>query len=154
MSKYFKEKYCWSEETFLSIDWLATDKEYKWLTSGYWFATFKLQYGLWPSYSILHQQKPTQSPTCPRCYLDPETHNHVLCCPQAQTTWLQKWCIVATTLKSTLKTPSPIYNTLEHGIRSWQEGNPDPQWPNPLPSDNDPFDQVIFLTYTKQSPIG
>ena len=154
MSKYFKEKYCWSEETFLSIDWLATDKEYKWLTSGYWFATFKLQYGLWPSYSILHQQKPTQSPTCPRCCLDPETHNHILCCPQAQTTWLQQWCTVATTLKSKLKTPSPIYSALEHGIRTWQEGDLDPQWPFSLPSDIDPIDQAIFLAYTKQSSVG
>ena len=81
-------------------------------------------------------------------------HNHVLCCPQAQTTRLQKWCTVATTLKSILKTPSPIYNALEHGIRSWQEGDPDPQWPFSLPPDNNPIDQAIFLAYTKQSSIG
>ena len=91
---------------------------------------------------------------CPRCCLDSETHNHVLCCRQAQTTWLQRWCMVATTLKSTHKTPSLIYDTLEHGIRSWQGCDPDPQWPFPLPSDNDPIDQAIFLAYTKQSSIG
>ena len=154
MSMYFKEKHCWSKETFLSIDWLTSDKEYKRLPTGRRLASFKLQNRLWPTYSVLHQWKPAHSPTCPRCCLDPETHNHVLCCPQAQTTWLQQWCTVVTILKSTLKTPCPIYNTLEHGIRSWQEGDPDPQWPFPLPSNSDPIEQVIFLAYTKQSSIG
>ena len=115
MSKYFQEKHRWSEETFLSIDWLASDREYKRLPTGRRLASFKLQNGLWPTYSVLHQRQPTHSPTCPRCCLDPETYNHVLCCPQAQTTWLQQWCTVATTLKA----PSPIYDALEHGIRSW-----------------------------------
>ena len=128
--------------------------EYKRLPTGYRLASFKLQNGLWPTYSVPHQHKPTQSPTCARCCLDPETHNHVLCFPKAQTTWLQKWCTVATTLKSKLKTPSPIYDALEHGIRTWYEGNPDPQWPFPLPSDNDPINQANFLAYTKQSSIG
>ena len=118
MSKYFKEKHCWSEETFLSIDWLALDREYKCLPTGCRLASFKLQNGLWPMYSVLHQCKPVQSLTCPRCCLDPETHIHVLCCPQAQTIRFQQWCTVATTLKTTLKTPSSIYSTLEHGIRS------------------------------------
>ena len=89
MSKYYKEKHNWSEETFLSIDWLASDREYKRLPTGRRLASFKLQNRLWPTYSILHQCQPTQSPTCPRWCLDSETHNHVLCCPQAQTTWLQ-----------------------------------------------------------------
>ena len=154
MSKYFKEKHHWSEETFVSIDWLASDREYKRLPTGRRLASFKLQNGLWPTYSVLHQHQPTQSPTCPRCCLDPETHNHVLCCPQAQTTRLQKWCTVATTLKSILQTPSPIYNALEHGMRSWQGGDPDPEWPFPLPSENNPIDQAIFSEYTKQLSIG
>ena len=153
MSKYFQEKHHWSEETSLSIDWLASDREYKQLPTGRRLALFKLQNGLWPTYSILHQRQPTHSSTCPRCCLNPEIYNHVLCCPQAQTTRLQKWYTVATTLKLTLKTPSPIYNALEHSIRSWQEGDPDPQWPLPLPSDNDPIDHAIFLAYTKQSSI-
>ena len=154
MSKYFQEKHRWSEETFLSIDWLVSDREYKWLPTERQLALFKLQNGLWPTYSVLHQHKQTHSPTCPRCSLYPEMHNHALCCPQAQTTRLQQWCTIAKTIKSTFKTLSPIYDALEHGIRSWQEGNPDPQWPFPLPSDNDLIDQALFLAYTKQSSIG
>ena len=154
MSKYFIDRHCWSEDTFLSIDWLASNKEYKQLPTGHRLASFKLQNRLWPTYTILYQRQPTQSPTCPRCCLDPETHNHVLCCLQVQTSWLQQWFTVATILKSTLKIPSPIYDALERGIRSWQEGDPDLQWPFPLPSDNDPVDQAIFLAYTKQSSIG
>ena len=73
---------------------------------------------------------------------------HVLCCPQAQSIQLYKWCTVKTTLKSTLKFLIIIYDALDHGIRSWQEGNPDPQWPFPLPSDNDNINQTIFLAYT------
>ena len=79
MSKYLKEKNHWSEETFLSINWLASDREYKRLPTGRQLESLKLQNGLWPTYSVLHQRQPTQSPTCPRCCLDPETHNHVLC---------------------------------------------------------------------------
>jgi hypothetical protein len=45
MSTYFNEKYHWSEGTFLSIDWLASDKEYKQLSTGHWMASFKLQLG-------------------------------------------------------------------------------------------------------------
>ena len=29
MSAHFKEKHHWSEDTFLSIDWPSSDKEYK-----------------------------------------------------------------------------------------------------------------------------
>ena len=43
---------------------------------------------------------------------------------------------------------------LENGIRSWQEEGPNPQWPYPIPSDNDPINQPIFLAYTRQSSIG
>ena len=45
MSKYFKEKHHWSEETFLSIDWLASDREYKRFPTGRRLASFKLQNG-------------------------------------------------------------------------------------------------------------
>ena len=65
-----------------------------------------------------------------------------------------QWCIDKATLKFTFKTPSPIYDTLKHGIRSWQEGNPDPQWPFSIPSVNDFIVQAIFLAYTKQSSKG
>ena len=81
MSKYFKEKHHWTEEAILSIDWLASDKEYKPLHTRHRLASFKLQNRSWPMYTVLHQRQPTQSPTCPRCGLDPETYNHVLCCP-------------------------------------------------------------------------
>ena len=84
MSTYFKEYHCWPNETFLSIDWVGSNKEFKWLPRGRQLASFKLQNGQWPTYSVLHQQKTTHSPTRPRCCLDPEMHNHVLCCPQAQ----------------------------------------------------------------------
>ena len=36
LSKYFKEKHHWSEETLHSIDWLASDQEYKQLPTGHW----------------------------------------------------------------------------------------------------------------------
>ena len=121
---YFKEKHHWSKDTFLSIDWSASDKEYKWLSTGFWLASFKLQNGLWPTQYVLHQCIPAQYPACPRSCLSPETHDHVLCCPQAQTAWLQYWCSVGTVLKSTLHTPDPIYNNFKNGIRSCQEGVP------------------------------
>ena len=85
MSTYFNEKYHWSEDTILSIDWLASDKEYKQLSTGHWIASFKLQNGIRPMQYVLHQHIPAQYPACPRCHLSPETHDHVLCCPQAQT---------------------------------------------------------------------
>ena len=83
ISKYFNEKHHWTEETFLSIDWIASDREYKRLPTGRRLASFKLQNRSWPMYTVLHQRQPTQSPTCPRYGLDPETYNHVLCCPYA-----------------------------------------------------------------------
>ena len=118
MSKYFKEKHCWSGKTFHSIDWQASNKEYKQLPTGRQLASFKLQNGLWPTYSVLHQRKPTRSPTFPRCCLCHETHKLVICFSQAQTTWLQQCCIVETAFKSALKTPSPIYGALVYGIKS------------------------------------
>ena len=108
MSKYFKEKHHWSEEPFLSIDWLASDKEYKQLPTGRRLASFKLQNGLWPMFSIIHQHQPTHSPTCPRCCLDPETHNYVLCCLQAQTTQAPK--VVYSGNNTQVNTPDPKPN--------------------------------------------
>jgi hypothetical protein len=154
MSAHFKEKHHWSEDTFLSIDWPSSDKEYKRLSPGRRLEAFKLQNGLWPTQYVLHQRKPAQSPACPRCHLSPETHDHVLCCPQAQASRLQQWRSVETVFKSTLHTPSLIYDAIEYGIRSWQEGDPNLQWPFPIPSNNDPIDQPIFLAYKRQSLIG
>jgi hypothetical protein len=34
MSTYFNEKYHWSKNTFPSIDWLASEKGYKQLSTG------------------------------------------------------------------------------------------------------------------------
>ena len=45
ISAHLKEKHHWSEDTFLSIDWSALDKEYKRLSTGCWLAAFKLQNG-------------------------------------------------------------------------------------------------------------
>ena len=149
MSAHFKEKHHWTEDTFLSIDWPSSDKEYKRLSAGRQLAAFTLQNGLWPTQYVLNQRKPAQSPTCPRYHLRPETQNHVLCCPQAQTSQLQQWHSVETVFKSTLHTPSPIYNVIEYGIRSWQEGDANLQWPIPILSDNDPTNQSIFLAYTR-----
>ena len=153
MSTYFNEKYHWSEGIFLSIDWLVSDKEYKQLSTGHWIASFKLQNGIRTMLYVHHQSKSAQYPACPRFPLSPETHDHVLCCPQAQTSWLQQWYSVAIVLKSTLHTSNPIFNTFENGIRSWQEGDPNLQWPFPIPSDNDPIIQSIFLAYTRQSSM-
>ena len=145
MSTYFNEKYHWSEDIFLSIDWLASDKEYKQLSTGHWIASFKLQNGIGPIQYVLHQHKSAQYPACPRCHLSPETNDHVLCCPQAQTSWLQQWCSIETVFKSILHTPNSIFDAFENGIGSWQEGDPNLQWPFPIPSDNDPINQSINL---------
>jgi hypothetical protein len=115
MLAYFKEKHHWSKDTFLSIDYLASDKEYKQLSTGCWLAPFKLQNGLWSTQNVLHQRIPAQYPACPRNFHSPETHDHVLCCPQAQTALLQQRYSVAIVLKSTLHTSNPIYNALRMG---------------------------------------
>jgi hypothetical protein len=73
MSTYFNEKYHWSEGTSLSIDWLASDKEYKQLSTGHWIASFKLQKGIRPMHYVLHQHIPAQYPACPRYFHSPET---------------------------------------------------------------------------------
>ena len=57
MSAYFKEKYHWSEDTFLSIHWLAAEKEYKQLSTGHRLASFKLHNELWLMQYMLHQHK-------------------------------------------------------------------------------------------------
>ena len=71
ISAFSKKRSSWSKETIFFIDWLASDMEYKRLLIGHRLVSFHLQNGLWPTYSVPHQCKPTQSPTCPRCYLDP-----------------------------------------------------------------------------------
>ena len=105
------------------------------------------------SHSVLHQWKTAQPPTCPWCSIWLKTQNHVMCCPQDQTTWFQYLCKIATALKSTLHTSNPIYDAYEHVIRVWQEGDLDLQWPSPLPTDNDLIDKAIFLAYTRQLSI-
>ena len=57
MSTYFKENFHWSEDIFLSIDWLASEKEYKQPSTGHWIASFKLQNELKPMQYVLHQCK-------------------------------------------------------------------------------------------------
>jgi hypothetical protein len=129
MEDYFLNKFGWDTPTFSNIDWDSSEREYQRLSPGRHLASFKLQNGLWPTNKILHQRKQIPSPLCSRCNLYPETHNHVLSCEQAQPTRLQQWNIVTTVIKTTLNTPTPIYDALEFGIRSWQECESDIHWP-------------------------
>ena len=105
-----------------NIDWDSSEREYQRLSPGQRLASFKLQNGMWPTNKILHQRKQIPSPLCSRCNLYPETHNHVLCRELAQPIRLQQWNTVTTVIKTTLNTPTSLYEALEFGIRSWQEG--------------------------------
>ena len=69
ISAHLKIKHHWSEDKFLSIDWLASDKEYKQLSTGHWIASFKLQNGIRPMQYLLHQHIPAQYPACPRYFI-------------------------------------------------------------------------------------
>jgi hypothetical protein len=129
MQDYFLNKFGWDTPIFSNIDWNSSEREYQCLSPGWRLASFKLQNGLWPTNKILHQRKQIPSPLCPRCNLYPETHNHVICCVHAQPIWLQQWNIVATVIKTTLNTPTSIYEALEFGICSWQEGESYIHWP-------------------------
>ena len=88
------------------------------------------------------------------CCLRSETNYHTLGCPQAQHSRLQQ--VVFCWDRSWGHNPPtlPTYNAIEYGIRLWQEGDPDPQWPSLNPLDNDPIDQSIPLAYTRQSSIA
>ena len=154
MADYFHHKSGWDNITFSNIDWDSSEKEYCRLSPGRRLASFKLQNGLWPTNKTLHQRKQAPSPLCSRCNLHPETHNHVLCCEQAQPIRLQQWLLVSSVLKTTLNTPLPIHDALKFGIRSWQEGEQDIQWPFPFPSSSDPIDEAIYLAFHQQTAIG
>ena len=67
---------------------------------------------------------------------------------------LQQWRLVSSVLKTTLNTPLPIHDALQFGIRSWQEGEQDIQWPFPLPSNLDPIEEAIYLAFHQQTKIG
>ena len=121
----FLTKSGWDTPIFANIDWDSSEREYQWLSPGWRLASFKLQNGLWPTYKILHQSKHIPSPLCSCCNYYPGTHNHVLCCEQAQPIRLQQWNLVTSVIKTNLNTPTPIYKTLEFGICSWQEGESD-----------------------------
>ena len=97
---------------------------------------------------------PPPFPPCSRCNLYPETYNHVLCCKQAQPIRLQQWLLVSSVLRITRNTSLPIHDALEFGIRSWQEGEQDIQWPFPFPSSSDPTDEAIYLAIHQQTAIG
>jgi hypothetical protein len=154
MQDYFLNKFGWDAPTFGNIDWDSSEREYQHLSPGCRLASFKLQNGLWPTNKILHQRKQIPTPLCSRCNLYPETHNHVLCCEYAQPIQLQQWDLVRSVLKTTLNTPTPIFNALEFGIRSWQEGESDSHWPFSLPSGSDPIDEAIYLAFHYQTAIG
>ena len=154
VTDYFQHKFGWDNITFSNIDWDLSEKEYCCLFPGRRLASFKLQNGLWPTNKTLHQCKQAPSPLCSWCTLHPETHNHVLCCEQAQPIWLQQWLLVSSVLKTTLNTPLPIHDALEFGIRSWQEGEQDIQWPFPFPSSSKPIDEAIYLAFHQQTKIG
>jgi hypothetical protein len=154
MQNYFLNKFGWDTPTFGNIDWDSSEREYQCLSPGCYLASFKLQNGLWPTNKILHQRKQIPTPLCSHCNLYPETHNHVLCCEHAQPIWLQQWDLVRSVLKTTLNTPTPIYNALEFVIHSWQEGESYIHWPFTIPSGSDPIDEAIYLAFHYQTGIG
>ena len=61
---------------------------------------------------------------------------------------------MSSVLKTTLNTPLPIHDALEFGIRSWQEGEQDIQWPFPFPSSSNPIDEAIYLAFHQQTTFG
>ena len=128
MQDYFLNKFGWDTPTFSNIDWDSSERVHQHLSPGRRLASFKLQNGLWPTNKILHQYKKIPSPLSSHCTLYPETHNHVLSCEQAQLTQLQQWNLVTSVLKANLNTPTSLYEALEFGIRSWQEGESDIHW--------------------------
>jgi hypothetical protein len=154
MQDYFLNKYGWDTPAFSNIDWDSSEREYQCLSPGRCLASFKFQNGLWPTNKISHQRKQIPSPLCSHCTHYSEAHNHVLCCKQAQPIRLQQWELVTSVLKTTLNTPAPIYNALEFGICSWQEGETDIHWPFTLPSGSDPIDETIYLAFHYQTAIG
>ena len=125
MQDYFLNKFDWDALTFCNIDWDSLERVYQCLSSGCRLASFKLQIGLWQTNKALHGCKEITSPLSSRCTLYPEAHNHVLCCEQAQPIQLQQWNLVTSVLKANFNTPTPIYEALEFGIRSWQVGESD-----------------------------
>ena len=122
MADYFQHKFGWDNKTFSNIDWDSSEKEYCCLSPGCCLASFKLQNSLWPTNKTLHQHKQAPSPLCFQCNLHLETHNHVLCCEQAQSIRFQQWLLVSSVLRTTLNIPLPIHDALKFGIRIWQEG--------------------------------
>ena len=153
MADYFQHKFGRDNKTFSNIDWDSSEKEYYRLSPGRRLASFKLQNGLWPINKTLHQRKQAPSPLCSWCNLDPETHNHVLYCEQAQPTRLQQWLLVPSVLRTTLNTPAPIHDALKFGIRSWQEGEHEVLWPFPFPSSSNAIDDAIYLAFHQQTKI-
>ena len=77
MLAYFKQKRQWSDVTFLSIDWLVSDKEYQQLSTEHHLLSFKLQNVLWSTHHVHHLYKSAQSHSCTSCCLIPEAHNRV-----------------------------------------------------------------------------
>ena len=154
MTVSFCHKFGWDSITYYNIDLDSTDKEYYHLFTGCCLESYKLQNGLWPTNKTLHQRKQAPFPLCSWCNLHPETHNHGLCCEQAQPIRLQQWLLVSSVLRTSLNNPQPIYNALEFGIRSWQEGEQDIWWPLPFPSSSDPIDEAIYLVFHQQTTFG
>ena len=154
MQDYFHNKYGWDTATFHNIDWDTSEKEYHQFSPGRRLASFKLQNDLWLTNQILPQCKNIPSPFCSHCTQHPEMYNHVLSCKHAQQIRLQLWNKVITVLTTTLKTPTPLQDALEFGIRSWQEGDSDIHWPFPFPSGSDPIDSAIFIAFHYQTSIG
>ena len=154
MADYFQHKFGWDNINFSKIDWDSSEKEYCCLSPGCCLASFKLQNGLWPTNKTLHQRKQAPFPLCSWCNLHPESHNHVLCCEQAQPIRLQQWLLVSSVLRTTLNTPLPIHDALKFGIIFWQEGEQDIQWSFPFPSSSNPIDEAIYLAIHQQTTFG
>ena len=147
-------KYGWSTPIFLSIDWESSEKESRRLSYGRSLATFKLQQGLWPTYTVLNQRNPSHPALCPRCNVDPETHDHVLRCTNAHDFRSSQWAEVVSTFKDTLRTPRVLLRAIECGIRSWQDGIAPIQWPYPIPPNSDTLGSSIYNAFLQQTAIG
>ena len=115
MADYFHHKFGWDNITFSNIDWGTSEKEYSCFSPGHCLASFKLQNGLWPTNKTLDQCKLAPFPLCSWHNLHPETHNHVLCCEQAQPIRLQQWLLVSSVLRTTLNTSLQIHDALKLG---------------------------------------
>lgn len=151
--QYFHTTHGWSEDIFLTIDWVSSSRDLHHLPYGRKLAMFKLVNGQWPTYKQLHCRHQHPTPQCPRCASAIETNDHVLQCPSATAIRHKSWALVSQVLVEKLKTPPFLITALESGIVAWQEGRPT-LWPFPPPLSTDPFATAVHAAHRQQSQIG